>query len=164
MLGLGNSVVSGGSVESVLDLASKVLHVSSFNVTSSDVGGTQLVSAMENLVDGSSITISQSTDSKKPIHDTVNSRVSFPFESASNNVDFLPLSSAINLTAAFTIFFVSAHASPGASFDAYQIVVGNYTDTNNRSSIYLYSPETDGVDPYFNLKATQGGITDECGN
>ena len=163
MLGLGNSMVSGGSFESVLDLSSKVLHISSLNVTSSDVGGTQLVSSMENLVDGSSVTVSQAVDAQKPIHDTVNSRVSFPFESASAQVDVLNLSSAISLTDAFTIFFVSAQATPGVSNLAYQIVTGSYTDNNNKSGIYLFSPEEDGVDPYFNLKSTQSGVTDEIG-
>lgn len=163
MLGLGNSMVSGGSFESVLDLSSKVLHISSLNVTSSDIGGTQLVSSMENLVDGSSVTVSQAVDARKPVHDTVNSRVSFPFESASAQVDVLNLSSAISLTDAFTIFFVSAQATPGALGLAYQIVTGSYTDNNDRSSIYVYSPEEDGIDPYFNIKATQSGVIDEIG-
>lgn len=41
MLGLGSGITGGSSLESVLDLSSKVFHVSGFNVTSSDVGGEQ---------------------------------------------------------------------------------------------------------------------------
>lgn len=163
MLGLGNSMVSGGSFESVLDLSSKVFHVSGFNVTSSDVGGEQKVSAMENLADGSSITVAQAVDNKKPIHDAAGKGVHFPFTSASGEVDQLDLSSAITLTDAFTVFFVSRQSTPGEQTDAYQFVTGSYTDPNNKSSIYLFTQEDDGSDPYFNIRAAQGGVTDEIG-
>ena len=163
MLGLGNSITGGSSSESVLDLSSKVFHVSGFNVTSSDVGGEQKVSAMENLADGSSITVGQSVDDKKPIHDVAGKGVHFPFTSASGQVDQLDLSSAITLTDAFTVFFVSKQSTPDVGNEAYQFVVGSYTDNNNKSSIYLYNQEDDGSDPYFNIRASQGGTTDEIG-
>jgi len=165
MLGLGNSITSGASAESVsvLDLASKVLHVSGFNVTSSTIGGEKLVSAMENLADGSSITVGQSVDDKKPIHDVAGKGVHFPFTSADAEVDQLDLSGAITLTDAFTVFFVSKHSSPDQQSKAYQFVTGSYTDTNNKSSIYLFTHEDDGSDPYFNIRAAQGGVTDEIG-
>ena len=163
MLGLGNGITSGSSSESVLDLSSKIFHVSGFNVTSSDVGGEQKVSAMENLADGSSITVGQSVDNKKPIYDAANKGVHFPFTSAAGQVDQLDLSSAITLTDAFTIFFVSKQSTPGEQNDAYQFVTGSYTDANNKSSIYLFTQEDDGSDPYFNIRATQSGTTDEIG-
>jgi hypothetical protein len=163
MLGLGNSITGGSSSESVLDLSSKVFHVSGFNVTSSDVGGEQKVSAMENLADGSSITVGQSVDDKKPIHDVAGKGVHFPFTSASGQVDQLDLSSAITLTDAFTVFFVSKQSTPDTNNDAYQFVTGSYTDANNKSSIYLFTQEDDGSDPYFNIRATQSGTTDEIG-
>lgn len=163
MLGLGNSITSSASAQSVLDLSSKVFHVSGFNVTSSTVSGEKLVSAMENLADGSSITVGQSVDNKKPIHDVAGKGVHFPFTSASGQVDQLDLSSAITLTDAFTVFFVSKQSTPGAQTDAYQFVTGSYTDNNNRSSIFLFTQEDDGADPYFNIKSTQGGTSDEIG-
>jgi len=163
MLGLSNSITGGASTESVLDLSSKVFHVSGFNVTSSTVSGEKLVSAMENLADGSSITVGQSVDDKKPIHDVAGKGVHFPFTSASGQVDQLDLSSAITLTDAFTVFFVSKQSTPGAQTDAYQFVTGSYTDNNNRSSIFLFTQEDDGADPYFNIKSTQGGTSDEIG-
>lgn len=163
MLGLGNSITSGSSSESVLDLSSKIFHVSGFNVTASVVSGQKLVSAMENLADGSSITVGQSVDNKKPIYDVPSKSVHFPFTSASGQVDQLDLSSAITLTDAFTVFFVSKQSTPGEQTDAYQFVTGSYTDANNKSSIYLYTEEDDGSDPYFNIRATQGGTADEIG-
>ena len=163
MLGLGNSITGGASAESVLDLSSKVFHVSGFNVTSSLIGGEKLVSAMENLADGSSITVGQSVDNKKPIHDIANKGVHFPFTSASGQVDQLDLSSAIMLRDAFTVFFVSKQSTPDTLSKAYQFVTGSYTDNNNRSSIFLFTEEDDGSDPYFNIKATQGGTSDEIG-
>jgi len=163
MLGLGNSITGVASAESVLDLSSKVFHVSGFNVTSSLIGGEKLVSAMENLADGSSITVGQSVDNKKPIHDIAGKGVHFPFTSASGQVDQLDLSSAITLTDAFTIFFVSKQSTPGDQTDAYQFVTGSFTDTNNRSSIFLFTQEDDGSDPYFNIKSTQSGTSDEIG-
>ncbi len=163
MLGLGNSITGGASAESVLDLSSKVFHVSGFNVTSSTVSGEKLVSAMENLADGSSITVGQSVDNKKPIHDVANKGVHFPFTSTSGQVDQLDLSSAITLTDAFTVFFVSKQSAPGEQNNAYQFVTGSYTDANNKSSIYLFTQEDDGADPYFNMRATQSGTSDEIG-
>lgn len=163
MLGLGNSITGGASTESVLDLSSKVFHVSGFNVTSSVVSGEKLVSAMENLADGSSITVAQSVDNKKPIHDVAGKGVHFPFTSASGQVDQLDLSSAITLTDAFTVFFVSRQSTPGEQTNAYQFVTGSFTDTNNKSSIYLFTQEDDGADPYFNIRAAQSGTSDEIG-
>ena len=118
---------------------------------------------MENLADGSSITVGQSVDNKKPIHDLAGKGVHFPFTTAAGEVDQLDLSSAITLTDAFTVFFVSKQSTPGEQGDAYQFVTGSYTDNNNRSSIFLFTQEDDGSDPYFNIKATQGGVADEIG-
>jgi len=137
MLGLGNSITSSASLESVIDLASKVLHISGHNVTSSTVGGTKLVSAMENLADGSSITVSQSTNDNKPVHNIAAKAVTFGYKSVGSEVPVLELSSNITLTDGFTIIAAMSMETPGQQSQEVSNIVGSNVDANNHSHLLV---------------------------
>ena len=137
MLGLGNSITGGASAESVIDLASKVLHISGYNVTSSNVGGTKLVSAMENLADGSSITVSQSTNDNKPVHNIAAKTVTFGYKSVGSEVPVLELSSNITLTDGFTIIAAMSMETPGQQSQEVSNIVGSNVDANNHSHLFV---------------------------
>ena len=136
MLGLGNSITSATKTQSVIDLASKVLHISGHNVTSSTIGGELLVSAMENLAAGSTITVRQSTDANKPVHNT-NNTVTFGFKSSGSAVPVLSLDSNITLTDGFTIVAAMQVASPGQQSQEVSNIVGSNVDANNHSHLFV---------------------------
>ena len=150
MLGIGNNATSY-RISGVLDLPSLQLHISGHNVTSSTVGSDLLVSAMENLATGSTITVSQSTDANKPVHNT-NNTVNFGFKSSGSAVPVLPLSSNITLTDGFTIIAAMNVASPGEQSEEIANIVGSNVDANNHSHLFVAGEDGE-TNTRFQLRA-----------
>lgn len=152
MLGLGNSITSSASLESAVDLASKVFHISGHNVTSSTVGAVKLVSAMENLASGSSITVSQSTNDNKPVHNVAAKTVTFGYKSVASEVPVLELSSNITLTDGFTIIAAMNVESPGEQSQEIANIIGSNVDANNHSHLFVSGVDGE-TDTKFELRA-----------